>query len=194
MSVALSIAKLAARILPEHRRDWGDAMAAEVAAIENPLCASLFAAGCLWAALSERITLMKAFVFVGRVGVGIVTALYGSMFIRFMISALLHGRPTVDFPYPWLLIWQAAMGLSHVTAGLFLIFWRPKAFRNACIAAALSGLPLVLFGLIFTALGRVTDNTMVISWAWPFVPLTMLIGAAWLFAWLEQAPKRSAVA
>ena len=194
MSLALFLTRLAARILPDHRRTWGEAMTAEVAAIDHPRDALLFAAGCMWAALSERITFMKAFVFIGRLGVGAVTILYGSLFIRFLISALLHDRPTTEFPYPFLLLWQGAMGLSHIAAGLFLMFWRPNAFRYACIAAGLSGLPLVVFGLVFTVMGKVTDNTMVISWAWPLVPVAMLAGAAWLLAWLEREPKKPALA
>jgi hypothetical protein len=192
MSLALSIAGLAASVLPEHRRDWGDAMAAEVAAIDEPREALQFAVGCLWAAVTERITFMKAFVFAGRLSVGIVTALYGAAFLRFLYNGLtgMNPHPYMAFLAPW----QIAMGLTHLAAAAFLVFWRPKAFLWTCAAAALPGLALSTFGMVGKITGKVSAEVSVFAFAWPFLPLVMLMGAAWLFAWLEQAPKRPAVA
>lgn len=188
MSLAFTISRLAARILPGHRRAWGEAMAAEVAAIDNPRDAIVFAAGCLWAALSERITFMKAFVFAGRFGVGLVTVLYALSFLYFTSNGLGRDNPPPHLPF--LLGWQVSTGLSHLAAAGFLVFWRPKPFLWACAAAAVPASALTIFGLTGMIMGKLAPGTMVISFAWPFVPIAMLMGAAWLFAWLEQTPKK----
>ncbi len=181
MSLALTLVRLAARILPDHRRAWGEAMAAEVTAIDAPRDALLFAAGCLWAALSERITFVKAFVFAGRLGVGLVTLLYGLAFLYFMNNGL--GRDSPPLHLPFLLGWQAAMGIGYLAAAGFLVFWRPRPFLWACVVAAIPSLGLTILGLV-------NKTPSIIAFAWPVVPLVMLMGAAWLFAWLEQEPKK----
>lgn len=57
------IVRLAARLLPAPAREWGRAMAAELAAIERPWPALGFALGCLAAALREavRFQIMRVF-------------------------------------------------------------------------------------------------------------------------------------
>src|SRR5205085_11101860 len=52
---ARAIVWLAAAILPAHLRDWGRAMAVELAAIERPGAALGFALGCLGAALRQSL-------------------------------------------------------------------------------------------------------------------------------------------
>jgi hypothetical protein len=47
--------RLTARLLPPHRKEWGDAMHREIDAIESPRAARAWARGCAWAALTERI-------------------------------------------------------------------------------------------------------------------------------------------
>ena len=176
MSVALSLARLTIQILPPHRRAWGKAMAAEVAAIDDPTDALVFAAGCLWAALSERISLMKAFVFAGRLGVALVTVLYALSFLYFTSNGLGRDNPPPHLPF--LLGWQVSTGLSHLAAAGFLVFWRPKPFLWACAATAVPASALTIFGLTGMIMGKLAPGTMVISFAWPFVPIAMLMGAA----------------
>lgn len=194
MTLALSIARLAARILPARHHVWGEAMTAEVAAIDNPRDALLFAAGCLWAALTERVTFVKAFVFAGRLGVALVTSLYGLSFLYFLSNGLRHETPPSHLAI--LISWQGAMGLSHLAAAGLLLLWRPKPFLWACAAAAISAIALPVFYVVDMIAGKIPPNVTVpvIAWAWPLVPLVILMGAAWLFAWLEQEPKKPAIA
>lgn len=187
MSLSRFLTSLAARLLPDHRAAWGEAMQREAAAIDDPIEAFQFAAGCLWAALAMSITVMKAFVFTSRLLVGAVTALYGLSFLYFMTNGLLHSKPFALLPA--LLTWQLAMGLSHIAAAAFLIVWKPKAFRWACAAAAAAGLTLTLFGIASMIMEQRSSGVLVFAVAWPLVPVAMLMTAAWLFAWLERGPK-----
>jgi hypothetical protein len=181
MKLAFLLTDLAARLLPSHRRAWGEAMRAEVRVIESAPDALAFAGGCLWAALCERITVMKAIVFTGRLGVGIVTALYGAMFLVMMVNGLTGqaAQPVL----PWVVAWAGAMGFSHLAAAAGLIFWKPKRFWTTLAVAALPGLALMAFGLA-------TKPEMFLRFAWPFVPLALLAGAALFLAWLEHGSRR----
>ncbi|EGF91308.1 hypothetical protein ABI_27230 [Asticcacaulis biprosthecium C19] len=181
MKFALIVIDLAARVLPGHRQSWGEAMRAEVRAIESAPDALAFAGGCLWAALCERITVMKAIVFTGRLLVGLVTALYGAMFLVMMVNGLTgqSAQPVM----PWVVVWVATMGLSHLAAAAGLVFWRPKLFWSAVALAVLPGLVLTVFGLA-------TQASQFLRFAWPFLPLALLAGAALFLAWLERRPRR----
>ncbi|ESQ88575.1 hypothetical protein ABAC460_15360 [Asticcacaulis sp. AC460] len=185
MSFAQKLAKfladLAARLLPANRHAWGEAMRQEVRAIESAPDALAFAGGCLWAALCERITVMKAIVFTGRLVVGLVTALYGVMFLVMMVNGL-TGQ-AVQPVQPWIVVWVAAMGFSDLAAAAGLVFWKPKLFWTAFVLAALPSLGLTVFGLA-------TRSDMFLRFAWPFVPLALLAGAALFLAWLERGSRR----
>jgi hypothetical protein len=65
----------AARIMPAARRDWSLAMRAELAAIASADDALAFAAGCVWAAYRERISLMRIALLAGRLAVAAVSLL-----------------------------------------------------------------------------------------------------------------------
>jgi hypothetical protein len=184
MKLAFFLADLAARLLPAHHVSWGDVMRQETASIEEPLEATRFAAGCLWAALAMRITLMKAFVFTGRMFVGAVTILYGLSFLYFMTNGLFHTKP---FPLlPYLLGWQAIMGLSHIAAGAFLIGWHPRLFLLACSAATAAGLSLTLYGIIGMIIEQRPSGVLVFAVAWPLISIALLMTAAWVLDSLER--------
>ncbi|MBW8880664.1 MAG: hypothetical protein JF615_04325 [Asticcacaulis sp.] len=173
MNFSQMIIDLALRILPQHRQSWGKAMRHECLVISDRDEALTFAFGCLWAALQERIRVMDLIVRGGRLSVGLVTALYGGLFLSFALNGLT--QPQLRNPHvPWLISWQVAMGVTHIAAAICLILWKPKAFGAACIAAAAAALPLVVLGMGQTA-------SRPLAFAWPFVPLTLLVLAAVFF-------------
>lgn len=178
---------LACRILPPHRREWGDAMRAEFAAIP-PRDALGFALGCLWAALTIRITAMQLITAIGRFGVGIVTLLYSGLFLWGVVNQLSHTDGRAMFDQPLMYAWTLSMGLTHACAGIFLIRWTPKLFFTSCIAACGPVLALTLGG----ALSRHMPH--VLSYAWPCVPLALLVTAALFLDWLSREPQRPAIA
>jgi len=186
MKLAYWLVDMAVRLLPAHRRDWAEAMQAELAHITEPRMATDFAFGCLWTAVRERITAMKLIVVLGRLGVGLVTITYGAFFIHFLINAFTPSE--VHNPYfAWLLPWQLTMGISHVAAGLCLIFWRPKAFIASCVVACLPALSLSLYGFL-ASLPHPS------SYVWPFIPLVMLTTAAAVLWGIERCSSRSIAA
>jgi hypothetical protein len=177
---------LAVSILPPHRRDWGEAMRAEFAAIPNPREAFGFALGCLWAALSERITVMKLITAIGRIGVGLVTLAYSSVFLMGAFNLWLHpgGGAVFGNNIPVLMTWILAMGFTHAFAGFFLIRWRPKLFAVFCALAVLPAVGLTLAG------GVLNHWHNAASYTWPFIPLTLLVAAAVFLDWLDREPAK----
>ncbi len=195
---------LARRILPPHRREWGDAMQAELATISDRREATGFALGCLWAALSERITAMKMIVAVGRLGVGLVSLLTGGLFLICLPNAVMimlglqpdsfhdmlirhhHMRAAADHvrAYPYMLAFASLMAVSYIGAGIFLIRWQPRPFAVFCALAALPAVGLTLAGLFLRVSGQP------LSYAWPFIPLTLLVVAAVFLDWLSREPAR----
>jgi hypothetical protein len=183
MITARRLIDLAARLLPPHRRDWAEAMRAELAIIP-PAEQYGFALGCLWTALCERINLMKAFVALGRWGVGLVTTLFGAFFGLELFNGLTHAElRDHGFPWLWLLPWASLMAISYVAAGVSLILWRPRLFTAACALALLPAVGLTLIG----ALNHIPR---VDSYAWPFAPLALLIVAAAFLSWLDRKPQK----
>ncbi|HUO98420.1 MAG TPA: hypothetical protein VMU01_07110, partial [Rhizomicrobium sp.] len=51
----------AVSVMPEHRRDWAEAMRAEFHALPTDREALAWATGCVWASYCERIQPMQAF-------------------------------------------------------------------------------------------------------------------------------------
>jgi len=189
MITAHRLIDLAARLLQPHHRDWAEAMRAELAAIP-PDEQFGFALGCLWAALLERIRLMKAFVILGRWGVGLVTTLYGAFFLYEFSSTVILLTSTRTNPFvsrfPYICIFALLMGLSHAGAGLSLILWRPRGFMACCTLALIPAIGLTLFG----ALNHLPRPE---SYAWPFEPLALLVAAAAFLWWLDRKPRRVAM-
>ena len=185
MRVAQWVMEWAARLLPPHRRDWAEAMRAELAAIPSREAFG-FALGCLWAAFTERTRLMKAIVTFGRWGVGIVTIVYGAFFVQCLVNGLTQAELR-NPDLPWLLAWQCAMGFSHMAAGLFLILWRPRAFAFSCAIATLPALGLALLGVL-------NHMPRPNSYVWPFLPLALLLAAAAFLRWLDREPSQTAAA
>lgn len=194
MRIASKLLELAARLLPPHRRDWADAMRAEFACIA-PEDGNSFALGCLWTAICERISPMKTLITAGRWSVGLVTLLYSGFFLLCAGNAVavITGQKTDPFEQmlirhhhveaaqahaqaaPYIAIFLVLMGLSHLGAGLCLTRWTPKWFAGFCLLALFPALGLPLWGTINNA-------GPVLSYAWPFLPLGLLIGAA-LILW-----------
>ncbi len=200
MSIADTLVTLATRILPPHRRDWGEAMMCEVRGLPAGHHATTFARGCLWAAITERVTSMNSVVSAGRWGVGLVTAAYGAFhmlgFASF-ITALLgkpspyyillikHGQTAEAAGYlaaiPYLALYMLGMGTLNLAAAFFLIRWNPRLFSASCLGVALTAAVFTAYALTDTAqLGRGT------IWGWQAVPLVMLVMAAFLLSLWEQ--------
>ena len=187
MITARRLIDLAARLLPPHRRDWAEAMRAELS-ILPPAEQYGFALGCLWAALCERINLMKAFVALGRWSVGIVTILYGAFFGLELFNGLTHAElRDHGFPWLWLAPWASLMAVAYVAAGVSLILWRPRLFGAAGALALLPAVELTVFGVMNHA-------PRVLSYAWPFAPLALLVIASAFLSWLERDPQTPAIA
>lgn len=183
MTAAQRLIDLAARLLPPHRRDWAEAMRAELTAI--PADAHMdFALGCLWAALMERISLMKIFIALGRWGVGLVTSLFGAFFGLELFNGLMHAElRDHGFPWLWLAPWASLMAVAYVAAGVSLILWRPRLFIVSCALALLPAIELILYGVLNHA-------PRVDSYAWPFAPLALLVIAATFLSWLDHKPQK----
>ncbi|WP_349322770.1 hypothetical protein [Asticcacaulis sp. MM231] len=143
---------------------------------------------------------MKLITSLGRWSVGSVTALYGVFFLIGGINAIafLLGRP--DYYHnlllangqveaaadhfraaPFIMLFNLGMGLFNISAAVFLINWRPKLFAVACSGVAVIATTLTVFGL---ASGEKTWS--IFAWAWPFVPLALLAGAAYVLRLLNN--------
>lgn len=205
MTTAQRLINLAARLLLPHRRDWAEAMRAELTVIP-PAEQYGFALGCLWAALCERINLMKALVALGRWGVGLVTVLYGALFAAGFVfyasvllghthdhyyDLLLHHHPAVAaqrlHDYPLLLIFNALMAPSNIIAGICLITWRAKAFIWACLATLTGPAIAVIYGVHCA-------SPIFISFLTSFIPWALLVVAAAFLWWLDRGPSKPAIA
>ena len=180
--LALRLSAAASWLTPARRRTWASAMAAEVDSIDADAEALRFAAGCLWAAAQQR--LAGPIVVTGRLAVGGVTLLFAGIHLRwaangvqwllgepdpFCETLIASGQTAVAqahaAAHPWIVAYLAGMGLGHLLAGFFLIVWRPRLFMAAVAVAAIAA--------TFTL--------------WPFVPLTMLVGAAAIFHLIDPA-------
>ena len=205
MKLSAALTNLTLRLLPEHRRVWGEAMAQEVRLIETEHEAIDFVLGCLWAATQERIRHMTTLVNIGRWSAGIVTALYGAFFLRCfgkfvaiamgqpdpyynMLLANHHAEAAADYQayLPFTALFLLCMGVSHIAAVLFLIRWNARRFIFAYIGTTLPGITLLTFGL--------TRGLPAISVAWPFFPLALLTCAAFVLWRIDNRPPHSLLA
>jgi len=194
MTLALRLVEFAMRILPKDRAKWGEAMKNEVQHLRPGSGALDFAMGCLWAAIQERTSSVQTLIFFGRLGVGIVTALYGAVFMAqfFYGVSIFLGKPDPFYTMliahhhlaaatehlkdrPYILVFSLGMGMFNILAALFLIKWQPRMLTSSCIGIATMGA-----GLGFYCLNRGVSVWSPLSWAWPFLPLTLLSGAAYL--------------
>ena len=205
MNVARWIIDRAARLMPPHRQDWAEAMRAEFTTI--PASEAMeFAMGCLWTAIVQRISLMKAIVTVGRWSVGLVTMLYGALFLMGCVffSSILFGHAhdryydllLVHHPeaaaqrlrdYPWLLAFTALMASSHIIAGIYLINWRPRQFIWACLLALTGPAIAVIYGIH-------SASPIFISFLTSFIPWVLLVMAATVLWWLGRGASRPVAA
>lgn len=170
---AARLADLTVAVTPATQNDWATAMTVEVESIENDVEALRFALGCLWAAIQQRFGL-KA-IAGARVFVAMITIAYALFHLAGVanIAPILLGRPDPfcemliangnlaaaawhEEAHPWIAAFLAAMGLSHLFAGIFLLYWRPWLFAVAVSVAIIPA---------FYTL-------------WPFAPLILLVAAA----------------
>ena len=205
--ITREILRLAAAILPAHRKPWGQAMLREVDFIEPATEAISFALGCLWAACSERISLMKLIVAIGRWSVGLVTIAYGAVmglgvwFFSTILLGLTHDRyydllvagHQTDaavmrlHSYGFMLAHDMLETISYIVAGVFLIRWRVRPFIWSCLAAVMGPVMMMSFGVY-------SSSPIYTSYFTSFIPWIMLLAAALFFWWLEQSPKRPTAA
>ena len=202
--IAHDILNIATAMLPEHRKAWGEAMRHEIEVIDNGQEALIFAFGCLWAACSERITVMKLITGFGRLGVGLVTLLYGTLFISsfvFFVSVLFFHAPDRFYDqlllrhpdvaaarlrdYPVLLAYCGFTASSYIAAAICLIRWRPKAFAWCCLAALIG--PALLIATAVHA-----GSPVFISFYTCLIPWVMLVVASLCFSWMDAGGKKPA--
>jgi hypothetical protein len=136
--LAATIVRLAAIILPARLRDWGRAMAGELAAIERPGAALAFALGCLAAALRQTISFhlrhprrLAAYCAIGATGLG----------LAYMTTA--------GAPFSYLAINAAALAIGLLTVGVLTEAKRLWRIGGGAVGVALACLILLtsLFGV-----------------------------------------------
>ncbi len=199
MSLAGWLMARATGLMPPQRQAWAEAMRREFDAVAGRDRLE-FAAGCLWAAIHERIDAMQMLVTIGRWGVGLVTAAYGALHLFGAISVfnimltghdhyrdllLAHGHAEaaaqLQASRPGLVLYLVLMAAGNLVSALSLVRWRPRPFWLGCaIVAVTAGVPAV-YGMAKTGLDTGT------VWGWQFVPLLMLAGAAVVLAWLSRS-------
>lgn len=135
-SPAAHILRLAVWIMPQKRRSWAAAMAAEFHHLPQGHMA--FALGCLWSALMSHLTSVRD---LGRFGL---LALIGLAFLA-SVSGTLVSAAIMDWHMAqalWLLAWIAPLPLLLVQG------WRQSArltpLAAACLLAGGIGMALVL--------------------------------------------------
>jgi hypothetical protein len=136
--LAETIVRLAAILLPARLRDWGRAMAAELAAIERPGAALAFALGCLGGALRQSMSFhlshprrLAALCAIGATGLG----------IAYMSVA--------RAPFSYLAINAAALAIGLLAVGVLTEARRLWRVAGGAVGVALACLILLtsLFGL-----------------------------------------------
>jgi hypothetical protein len=136
--LAATIVRLAAILLPARLRDWGRAMAGELAAIERPGAALAFALGCLAAALRQTLSFhlrhprrLAALCAIGATGLG----------LAHMIAA--------GAPLSYLAINAAALAIGLLAVGVLIEAKRLWPISGGAVGVALACLILLtsLFGL-----------------------------------------------
>ena len=65
-AAAALLARSLPRLLPADKLDWARAMGREIEEMESPGKAFLFALGCVWGALKERVRIMETMIKLGR--------------------------------------------------------------------------------------------------------------------------------
>ena len=136
--LAETIVSLAAILLPARLRDWGRAMAVELAAIERPGAALAFALGCLGGALRQTMSFhlrhprrLAALCAIGATGLG----------LAYMMAA--------GAPFSYLAINAAALAIGLLAVGVLTEAKRLWRIAGGAIWVALACLILLtsLFGI-----------------------------------------------
>ena len=134
--LAAAIVRLAALLLPARLRDWGRAMAAELAAIERPGAALGFALGCLGGALRQALSShlghprrLAAWCAIGATGLG----------LAYMMAA--------GAPLSYLAINAAALAIGLLAVGVLTEAGRLWRIAGGAVAVALAC--LILFTALF---------------------------------------------
>lgn len=136
--LAETIVRLAAIILPARLRDWGRAMAVELAAIERPGAALAFAFGCLAAALRQAMSFhlrhprrLAAYCAIGATGLG----------LAYMNAA--------GAPLSYLAVNAAALAIGLLAVGVLTDAGRLWRIAGGAVGVALACLILLtsLFGI-----------------------------------------------
>lgn len=186
---------------------WGDAMLEEFKFIDSGRESFEFALGCLWAATKERVKPMNIVVKIGRWSVGGVTAAYGifhlcgfahaismalgktgSFYNTLVAHQHLEAAESYRAASPMLALYLLAMGLSNLTAAICLVRWRPRTFTFACLGVFVTS-------MMFTAASLWDNWDTLVGWrladrGWQFIPLGLLVGAAYVF-WLLGSRNKS---
>ncbi len=192
--LAHRLMRAASALMPAHRREWSNAMRVEACVMDDPREALDFALGCLLAAAQERITPMKSPVFIGRLGVGAVTAAFAAFHLQCLANlvAIAMGGPD---PYtdmlirhhhleaaaaqqaalPYLMLYLLAMGVGKLAAAIFLISRRARPFIWACVSVGLADGGIIAYLLLTRA-----NVGGPLSWVLQFLPLSLLAAAGWV--------------
>jgi hypothetical protein len=138
-SLALTLIRWCAALLPADRASWADAMRGEVDAIEEDGAALSFAAGCIWGALRARVA-TKAFV-----AQGLRVATIGGVLSLSVVSALMTKR-MVDTQAPEALVF----GLT--SAAFAAAVW--SGLRGPVVLVRTAGAILPVYILAYAFAGR----------------------------------------
>lgn len=153
-SLSRLLARACAALLPAERAEWARAMASEAEHIDDDGAALRFAAGCVFASLSACFSAAPVSARLGRIGVALVTVAYALFHLKAALNGagMLAGAPDPHFErllrrgvenahrykeiQPYTVAMMAGIGLTHLTAAIFLVAWVPRLFAGSLLVAA----------------------------------------------------------
>ena len=156
--IARALSRLLARacvaLLPPDRAEWARAMGSEAEHIDDDGAALRFAAGCVFASLSACFSTAPVSARLGRIAVALVTLAYAVFHLKAALNGagMLAGASDPHYErllrrgvetarqykdiQPYTVAMMAGIGLTHLTAAIFLVAWVPRLFAGSLLAAA----------------------------------------------------------
>lgn len=168
----------AAAVMPAHRSEWALGMRAELASIDHPGAALIFAAGCAWTAYRQRMDAVTVLAFLARLGTALAAGLFGLLHVTLPWSNLALKLKLLADPgftacgarcgywvrvvgeaplghWLWQQVAMAAFGTLHIAAAVLLLrgWTRGLARTGALVAVSALAMPLLdAGGITFPAI------------------------------------------